>query len=210
MPITRAGANRARGRQNAFRPPVPACRWFSTRSREMRIPPLLLMAIALPAAAAGARPEIVRDTGRPQAIGAVHTIRAIPEACARLQGRFTGEAGQPYQFAAVRSSPTCQPRARYVDFAKAQPSAAKGWKFNDEIRVPNAACPSQQAVVRVWRKPGHVAPPPLDAQGRARVYLQDAAEQAKAQGGPKVSLYAAQMRLEGRACKQGVRPQEGP
>nr|WP_225876325.1 hypothetical protein [Lysobacter terrestris] len=158
------------------------------------------MAIALPAAAAGAQPEIVRAPGTPQAVGAVHTVRAIPEACARLQGRFTGDAGQPYQFAAVRISPTCQPRARFVDFAKAQPAEAKGWKFNDEIRVPNAACPSQQAVVRVWRKPGNAAPPKLDAQGRSRIYLQDASEQAKTGAAASVTMYAAELKLEGRAC----------
>src|SRR3546814_14098461 len=54
--------------------------------------------------------------------GVVHTLRAIPEACARLQGEFTGDAAQPYRFAAVRTSATCQPRARLVDAAKARPS----------------------------------------------------------------------------------------
>lgn len=164
----------------------------------------LLVAFALPAAAG--TPEIARPMGTPQAVGAVHTVRSIPEACARLEGVFTGDAAQPYRFVAVRSSPTCQPRARFVDFAKAQPSVATGWKFNDEIRVPNAACPSQLAVVRVWRKPGDAAPPALDAQGRARIYLKDAATQAKTGDRPKVSLYAAQMRLEGHACEPGTSP----
>ena len=117
----------------------------------------------------------------------------------RLEGVFTGDAAQPYRFAAVKSSPNCQSRARFVDFAKAQPTQAKGWKFNDEIRVPNATCASQLAVVRVWRKPGEVVPPKLDAQGRSRIYLKDATEQAKAQSAPKVPLYSAQMSLEG-AC----------
>lgn len=166
----------------------------------MRILALLLIAVALPAAAAGAKPEIVRETGKPQAMGAVHTVRAIPEACARLEGMFTGDAAQPYRFAAVKSSPACQPRARFVDFAKAQPSEAKGWKFNDEIRVPNAACPSQQAVVRVWRKPGDIAPPKLDAQGRSRIYLHEANEQAKQGSAPAVPMYAAEMKLEGKGC----------
>ena len=38
---------------------------------------------------------------------------------------------------------------RLVDAAKARPSVQAGWIFNDVIRVPNAACATQQAVVRV-------------------------------------------------------------
>jgi hypothetical protein len=168
----------------------------------MRVLSLLFFALSLPAAAAaaGPKPEVARDTGKPQAVGAVHTVRAIPEACARLEGMFTGDAAQPYRFAAVRTSPNCQARARFVDFAKARPSEAGGWKFNDEIRVPNAACPSQLAVVRVWRKPVNVAPPKLDEQGRSRIYLQEAREQAKHKGAPNVPMYAAEMRLEGKGC----------
>lgn len=166
----------------------------------MRVLTVLLAILSLPAMAAAAKPEIVRPTGTPQAIGAVHAVRTIPEACVRLEGMFTGAAVQPYRFAAVKSSPNCQPRARFVDFSKALPTQAKGWEFNDEIRVPSAACPSLLAVVRVWRKPGEVAPPGLDAQGRARIYLKDATEQAKKQGAPKVPSYTAQMSLEGRVC----------
>lgn len=168
----------------------------------MRILPLLFLAAVLPITAEGAKPEIVRETGQPQTMGAVHTVRAIPEACARLEGMFTGDAGQPYRFAAVKSSPNCQPRARFVDFARTQPSEAKGWKFNDEIRVPNATCPSQLAVVRVWRKPGAAAPPKLDAQGRSRIYLQEASEKAKQGNAPQVPMYAAEMKLEGKRCGQ--------
>lgn len=168
----------------------------------MRILSLLLMTAALPALAAGAQPEIARATGTPQAVGAVHTIRAIPEACARLEGMFTSDGAQPYRFTAVKSSPNCQPRARFVDFAKAQPSEAKGWIFNDEIRVPNAACPSQLAVVRVWRRPGAVDPPKLDAQGRSRIYLHEANERAKKEGAPQVPMYAAEMKLQGKACSR--------
>ena len=167
----------------------------------MRVLTVLLAILSLPAIAAETKPEIMRPTGTPQAIGAVHTVRTIPEACARLEGMFTGAAAQPYRFAAVKSFPNCQPRARFVDFATALPTQAKGWKFNDEVRVPNAACQTQLVVVRVWRKPGEVAPPQLDAQGRSRIYLKDATKQAKAQGASKVPLYAAQMSLEGRACK---------
>lgn len=165
----------------------------------MRILPVLLVAAAFSAPAAAARPEIARDPGAPQSPGTVHTVRAIPEACARLEGMFTGEAGQPYRFAAVKTSPNCQPRARFVDYARAQPSEKAGWIFNDEIRIPNTTCPSQVAVVRVWRKPGGVAPPKLDAQGRSRIYLHEASEQARA-GTPAVPMYAAEMKLEGKAC----------
>ena len=165
----------------------------------MRVLSILLLAVAASPALA-ATPEIKRAPGKPQAIGAVHTVRAIPEACARLEGMFTGDAAQPYRFATVRTSATCQPRARFVDFAKAAPSEATGWKFNDEIRVANAGCASQSAVVRVWRKPGTAAPPTLDAQGRSRIYLADAKRQAAQQAPANVPMYAAQMMLEGKAC----------
>lgn len=168
----------------------------------MRVLAASLFAVALPVLAAGPRPEISRDTGKPQADGALHTVRGIPEACARLEGMFTGDKAHPYRFAAVKTSPNCQPRARFVDYAKAQPSEANGWKFNDLIRVPSAACPSLQAVVRVWRKPVDVAPPKLDAQGRSRIYLQDASAQAKAQVTPNIPMYAAEMKLEGKPCGQ--------
>lgn len=166
----------------------------------MRILPLLLVLAVSPGPAAGSGPEVVRETGKPQPVGAVHTLRAIPEACARLEGRFTGDAGEPYRIAAVKSSPTCQPRARFVDFAGAQPSQATGWKFNDEIRVPNAGCVSQSAVVRVWRKPGAAAPPTLDAQGRSRIYLQEASEQVKNGNAPQVPMYAVQLEVVGESC----------
>ena len=160
-----------------------------------------LGAVSQPSLAADPKPEIQRDTGTAQAVGAAHTLRTIPEACARLEGVFTGDPAQPYKYAVVRTSPQCQPRARFVDYAKAKPSEAGGWKFNDAIRVPNAACASQQAVVRVWRKPADNAPT-LDGQGQARVYLQDAKEAAGAgKPLPAVSMYAAEMKVEGKACQ---------
>ncbi|MEE7561019.1 hypothetical protein HH299_15950, partial [Xanthomonas sp. Kuri4-2] len=128
------------------------------------------------------------------------TLRQIPEACARLEGVFTGDAAQPYKFAVVRTSPSCQPRARFVDFAKAAPSEAAGWKFNELIRVPSAACPSQQAVVRVWRKPAGDKPA-LDGQGQSRIYLEEAKQQAAAGKIAQVPMYAAQMQVEGKACR---------
>lgn len=174
----------------------------------MRLFPILLAGslavVAGPLFAAGLTgdpaPEIKRDTGAPQAVGAAHTLRTIPEACARLEGVFTGDAAQPYKYAVVRTDPQCQPRARFVDYAKAQPTEAKGWKLNDAIRVPNAACPSQQAVVRVWRLPADNKPV-LDGQGSARVYLQEAKEAATAgKKLPPVTMYAAEMKVEGKGC----------
>lgn len=169
----------------------------------MRVRIALFAALAFPVFAAEPQPEITREPGKAQAVGVVHTVRGIPEACVRLEGVFTGTTAQPYKLAAMKSHPNCQARARFVEFAQAQPSEAKGWKLNDLIRVPSSSCASLQAVVRVWRMPVDVAPPGLDPQGRARIYLKDAIERAKAQGAPKVPLYAAQLRLEGRACPSG-------
>lgn len=145
-------------------------------------------------------PEIARPTGTPQAIGAVHTVRGIPEACTRLEGVFTGEAAQPYRMAVVRTSPQCQARARFLEFTQARPSGRNGWIFNDRIRIPSATCATQMAVVRVWRKPGGAAPPKLDAQGRSRIYLQDAAEQARRPSTADLPAYTAEMHVEGKPC----------
>lgn len=170
----------------------------------MRLLPVLLAAVtfaAFPtqAPAADPKPEIARGVAQPQAQNAVHTLRQIPEACARLEGMFTGQPGEPYVFTVVRTSPQCQPRARFVDAAKARPSASGGWILNDVIRVPNASCTSQQAVVHVWRKPVDKTPQ-LDAQGKARLYLQDSQQQAQAGKLAPVPAYAAQMKVEGAAC----------
>ena len=166
----------------------------------MRLPILLLLAASLPAFAADPQPEIQRPPAAPQPVGTVHTIRGIPEACARLEGMFTGDATRPYKFDVVRTSPNCQARARFVDAKKVKPDPAKGWIFNDLIRVPSAACAGQQAVVRVWRHPASVVPPKLDAQGRARIYLQESIDKAKAGALAPIPLYAASMEVEGKAC----------
>jgi len=166
----------------------------------MRLPILLLLAAALPALAADPTPEIQRPAAAPQAVGAVHTVRGIPEACTRLEGMFTGNAGEPYKFDAVRTSPNCQPRARFVDAQSAKPGKAKGWILNDVIRIPSAACANQQAVVRVWRHPADVVTPKLDAQGRARIYLHESVEKARANALAPIPLYAATMALEGKSC----------
>lgn len=67
--------------------------------------------LSAPVFAAEPAPEMQRAPGTAQAIGAPHTLRQIPEACARLEGVFTGNAAQPYTFSVTRSSPTCQPRS---------------------------------------------------------------------------------------------------
>lgn len=110
-------------------------------------------------------PRHERPVGTPQAIGAVHTLRQIPEACTRLEGVFTGEPGQPYRMRAVPSAPNCQPRARYVAAAQAAPTQAGGWILDDLVRVPDAGCPSRQAAVRCGASR---APPRRNATARAR------------------------------------------
>jgi len=164
---------------------------------------LLAAAVAAPALAADPSPEIKRDPAPAQAPGVLHTLRTIPEACARLQGQFTADPAHPYEFAVVRTSPGCQARARLVDAAKAKPSATAGWRFNDMIRVPNAACATRQAVVRVWRHAADVAPPTLDGQGRSRIYLKESLAKAKAGQLAQIPVYAVSMQVEGVPCKGG-------
>ncbi|KAF1687401.1 hypothetical protein B1992_04745 [Pseudoxanthomonas broegbernensis] len=162
-----------------------------------------MVAIAVPLRAQPAppdRPERERPVGTPQAVGAVHTLRQIPEACTRLEGEFTGQAAQPYRLRAVPAAVSCQPRARYLDAAQARPSAAAGWVLNDVIRVPDAACPSRQAVVRVWRQPAAGPAPARDGQGQARIYLEQARQQAAAGDIAALPRFSAQLATEGPAC----------
>ena len=158
------------------------------------------LAAALPALAADPVPEIHRDPATPQAPGVLHTLRQIPEACARIQGRFTGDPADPYKFELVRTSPNCSPRAKLVDAAKARPSEAGGWKFNDLVRVPSTQCATRFAVVRVWRKPVEVAPPALDAQGKSRLYLEEQRRRAAAGQLAAVPEYAVSTAVEGTPC----------
>lgn len=160
-----------------------------------------LLAVAFGAAAADPPAEIQRKPGTPQAVGVTHTLRTIPEACARLEGQFTGVAAAPYRLAAVRSSARCQPRARLVDAVGAKASVANGWVLNDVIRVPSAGCASRHAVVRVWRKDAKAVPPKLDAQGRSRIYLKQGLDSARGGELGPIPLYAAAMSMEGVACK---------
>jgi len=161
---------------------------------------LLAVAIGMPALAGDPTPEISRPAATPQPVGVLHTLRQIPEACARIQGQFTGDPADPYKFELVRTSPNCAPRAKLVDVAKAKPSEAGGWKFNDIVRVPSTRCATQFAVVRVWRKPADVAPPALDAQGKSRIYLEQERQRAAAGQLAAVPEYAVSTAIEGSPC----------
>lgn len=161
----------------------------------------LLLALASPAAfAQDPAPEIRRAVAPAQATGAAHTLRVIPEACARIDGQFTGQADDPYRVSVSRTSRRCQPRARVVDAKAAEPSAASGWVFNDVVRVPHAACPDQQAVLRVWRRSGAGAPPRADAQGRSRIYLDEARDSAEAGRLARIGEFAIDLSVEG-SCR---------
>jgi hypothetical protein len=160
----------------------------------------LALCMALGMSAHAAEPEIKRDIGTAQGDDVVHTLRQIPEACTRLEGRFTGDAANPYAMELVRTSPQCQPRAIFMDYTKAQPSEAKGWKLNDIIRTPSASCPQQRSVIHVWRKPAGQAVK-LDGQGKNRIYLDDAKKQAAEGKLAALPAYAAVMEVEGKACR---------
>ncbi|GAB2506933.1 hypothetical protein [Lysobacter humi (ex Lee et al. 2017)] len=168
----------------------------------MRIAPAVLAAAVVFAcsAAQAARPEIERPVGTPQARGAAHTVRALPEACAWLQGTFTGDAAAPYRVVPVRTSPTCQARARLVSPDKAKPTSGAGWILNDLVRIPSKECPTRIAVVEVWRKPGQAQPPKLDAQGRSRIYLQESKAKVAAGDIAAITQFTATVRVEGAVC----------
>ena len=157
---------------------------------------LPMFALSASAHAADAQPEIQREPFPAQTPGQVHTIRIIPETCAYLRGGFVAGAVTPYRFGAASTGKRCQPRARLVDPLKATPSADTGWILNDLIRIPNAACPAQQAVIRIWRKPANNAPQ-LDGEGRPRIYLEDAKRQAAAGKIAPLAQYAAVLAMEG-------------
>lgn len=155
---------------------------------------------AFTAYAAEPQPEIQRAVGAPQAVGALHTLRVIPEACARIQGKFTGNSAKPYDFAVVQTGTRCQPRAKLVDAAKVKPQGKPGWIYADLVRVPSAACASQQAVVRLWRHDAKAAPPQLDAQGRSRLYLKESVDAARQNGAGEIPVYAVEMGMAGKGC----------
>jgi hypothetical protein len=192
----------------AFSRVVPASAHSATENRMIRQAPpaaaaLLVAALAasFAAGAADPRPEVERAAATPQPVGVLHSLRTIPEACLRLQGRFTGDAAAPYRFEAVRTSPACQPRALVEDAAKARPSAANGWILNDRVSVPEAGCPGLQAVATVWRRPATGTPPALDAQGRSRIYLEQTLRNAKAGKLAALPAYAISTAVEGKPCR---------
>lgn len=166
----------------------------------MRIPLLAatLALFALTAQASAQQPETKRPVAKPQATGVLHTLRVIPEACMSIQGKFTGNASKPYDFSAVPTGARCQARAKLVDAASVKPQGKPGWIYADEVRVPSAACPSQQAVVRLWRSAAKAAPPKLDAQGRSRLYVKDS--MAGKVDAANVPTYAIEMGVAGKAC----------
>lgn len=170
-------------------------------SRQGMVLAAALVAASFAAGAADPRPEVQRAPATPQAVGVLHALRTIPEACTRLQGKFTGDAADPYRFEAVRTSPACQPRALVEDAAKAKPSAKSGWILNDRISVPAAACPGLRAVVTVWRRPSHGGPPALDAQGRSRIYLEDSMRKARAGQLAELPAYAIATGVQGKPCR---------
>src|SRR5690606_3905364 len=168
-----------------------------------RMRPNLLAGLVawLPLSPATRTPEIRRVPVAHQDTGVAQAPRTIPEASVRLEGTFTGQADTPYDFRAVRTSQACQPRARLVDPAKARPTVEGGWVLNDVIRVPHAACPSQEAVVTVWRKPADAAPPELDGQGRSRIYLDESMEKIASGDLAPVPLYAAALSMQGNCTR---------
>ncbi|SBV36770.1 conserved exported hypothetical protein [uncultured Stenotrophomonas sp.] len=162
------------------------CRWL----------PVLLLA---PLAVAAPAQEIQRPPATAQAVDVLHTVRQVPEACIRIEGRFTGQANAPYDMRLVRTGAQCQPRAVWLDFAQVTPDEG-GWKLNDRIRIPAAECRGQQALVEVWRRPVE-QPLARDGQGQVRVYLDDARRQAGAGRLAALPAYAARLEMEGRPCR---------
>lgn len=165
----------------------------------LSLPWLVLLPLAAQAQGPAAQPEIQRPPGTAQALGAVHTVRQIPEACVRIEGRFTGQVDAPYAMQLVRTDARCQPRAALLDAAQVTPGA-NGWRLNDRIRIPAAACPGQQAVVEVWRRPVE-QPLTRDGQGQVRVYLGEARQQAEAGKLASLPAFSVNMAVEGKPCR---------
>ncbi|ADV28466.1 hypothetical protein Psesu_2637 [Pseudoxanthomonas suwonensis 11-1] len=164
--------------------PLRAASVQAVRSRAAFRQSLLLVLLATAAAVVmplRAQPQAEAPaprTGAPQQPGAVHTVRQIPEACVRLEGRYAEPgAADAYDLQVVPLGGACQARARFVESAQARPSAASGWTLSDVIRIPEARCAGREAEVQVWRKGGN-APGARDGQGQARVYLEQGREQA--------------------------------
>jgi hypothetical protein len=159
------------------------------------LPLALLLAPAVVLASAAAAPERQR-VAPAQADGAVHTLRQIPEACARLEGGFTADPAQPYRLQVVKTRPDCQPRAAFISARAAQPSVAAGWILNELITVPSAACAGVSAILQVWRRPGATSLA-RDGQGQGRVYLEQARQQAGAGQLAALPAYSARLQVQG-------------
>lgn len=166
---------------------------------------LLLLAALLGLSGATGAAEPVPEIRRPdlpaQADGAALTLRVIPEACVRLEGRFTGAPAKPFDLAAEPSRARCLPRARLVDAASVRPMPQPGWLLNDVIRIPSARCPARVAVVRIWREGRIDSVPARDAQGRVRVYLKDSMTPAARSRRDALPRYVVQLAVQGQACR---------
>jgi len=171
---------------NEAKPMNNRCRWL----------PVLLLA---PLAVAAQAQEIQRPPVAAQAVDVLHTVRQVPEACIRIEGRFTGQDDAPYDMRRVRTGAQCQPRAAWLDFAQVTPDEG-GWMLNDRIRIPAAGCPEQRAVVEIWRRQVE-QPLTRDGQGQLRVYLDEARQQAGAGRLAALPAYAARLEMEGRPCR---------
>lgn len=144
-----------------------------------RVPALAVAGLVLAATAhAGTElpPQRTRTASTPQADGTVHTLRQIPEACVRLQGQFGGAAG--YALEVVPLGPGCPQRARFVAPGTLTPDPAAGWQYDEQIVVPAARDRRCTATLAVWKLPAGMAG--RDGQGQARVYLDQARQQAAA------------------------------
>lgn len=150
---------------------------FCARPTPIALLVCVICAATTTAHAASLSPEVERASGSTtaQAIGVLHTLRTIPEACVRLEGLYTGDASEPYRIE-VLPADRCVQRAAWIDAptGKQAPSPARHWILNDRIEIPRAGTPACVVTVEIWRKPGTAAPPKLDAQGRARIYLDKA------------------------------------
>lgn len=184
------------------RPWQPRPMKIARRHPVRRRVPVALLCLVLPGVlvAADPKPEIERPDATPQADGQIHTLRTLPEACARFEGRFTGNPADPYQLRVVRTDANCQARARLLDVAEARPGVEAGWILYDRVRIPSAACRQQVAVLDLWRKPGKDNTPKRDAQGRVRVYLQDAMANAEASRAA-LPQFSVRMGVEGAPCR---------
>lgn len=169
------------------------------------LPCLLLLPVLLQAAPPAPAP-VVPDDGparqrqaAPQADGAAHTLRQIPEACTRLEGAFTGQTASPYRLQLRQTRPDCQPRARFVSAAQAAPGKATGWVLDERILVPSAACAGLQVELQVWKHRAAGAALARDGQGQGRVYLDQARQQASTGQLAALPAYSARLLVHG-AC----------